>query len=199
MAKEDLIEAEGVVTEVLPNARFRVTLENVAPVVDAGMDMAGTVGGTLSFAGSFFDPGREDEHVLRWNFGDGTALVSGTLTPEHTYARAGDYVVVFSVEDGRARVEDSLTVVISADPDEVVPPEGDAGDHDAGSGEEQCSVGRSSPCLCDDKTVGTRHCAVSGTWSPCVCDSTNRSDGGDAGCTLAGVETASWWSHWARR
>ncbi len=28
MAKEDLIEAEGVVTEVLPNARFRVTLEN---------------------------------------------------------------------------------------------------------------------------------------------------------------------------
>ncbi len=28
MAKEDLIEAEGVVTEVLPNARFRVTLDN---------------------------------------------------------------------------------------------------------------------------------------------------------------------------
>jgi translation initiation factor IF-1 len=28
MTKEDLIEAEGVVTEVLPNARFRVTLEN---------------------------------------------------------------------------------------------------------------------------------------------------------------------------
>lgn len=28
MAKEDLIETEGVVTEVLPNARFRVTLDN---------------------------------------------------------------------------------------------------------------------------------------------------------------------------
>ena len=28
MVKEDLIEAEGVVTEVLPNARFRVTLDN---------------------------------------------------------------------------------------------------------------------------------------------------------------------------
>lgn len=28
MAKEDMIEAEGVVTEVLPNARFRVTLDN---------------------------------------------------------------------------------------------------------------------------------------------------------------------------
>lgn len=28
MAKEDLIEAEGVVTEVLPNAQFRVTLDN---------------------------------------------------------------------------------------------------------------------------------------------------------------------------
>jgi len=28
MAKEDLIEAEGVVTEILPNAMFRVRLEN---------------------------------------------------------------------------------------------------------------------------------------------------------------------------
>ena len=28
MAKEDLIEAEGVVTEVLPDARFRVELDN---------------------------------------------------------------------------------------------------------------------------------------------------------------------------
>lgn len=28
MAKEDLIEAEGLITEVLPNARFRVTLDN---------------------------------------------------------------------------------------------------------------------------------------------------------------------------
>ena len=28
MVKEDLIEAEGIVTEVLPNARFRVTLDN---------------------------------------------------------------------------------------------------------------------------------------------------------------------------
>ncbi len=28
MAKEDLIESEGVVTEVLPDARFRVRLEN---------------------------------------------------------------------------------------------------------------------------------------------------------------------------
>ncbi len=28
MSKEDLIEAEGVVTEVLPDARFRVTLDN---------------------------------------------------------------------------------------------------------------------------------------------------------------------------
>ncbi len=28
MAKEDLIEFKGVVSEVLPNAMFRVTLEN---------------------------------------------------------------------------------------------------------------------------------------------------------------------------
>ena len=28
MAKEDLIEFKGVITEILPNAMFRVTLEN---------------------------------------------------------------------------------------------------------------------------------------------------------------------------
>jgi translation initiation factor IF-1 len=28
MAKEDLIEAEGVITEILPDARFRVELDN---------------------------------------------------------------------------------------------------------------------------------------------------------------------------
>lgn len=28
MAKEELIEAEGLITEILPNARFRVTLDN---------------------------------------------------------------------------------------------------------------------------------------------------------------------------
>jgi translation initiation factor IF-1 len=32
MAKEELIEVEGVVTEVLPDTRFRVTLENGANV-----------------------------------------------------------------------------------------------------------------------------------------------------------------------
>lgn len=33
MAKEELLEMSGSVTEVLPDARFRVTLENGHPVV----------------------------------------------------------------------------------------------------------------------------------------------------------------------
>ena len=33
MAKEELIEFEGIVNEVLPDTRFRVTLENGAEVV----------------------------------------------------------------------------------------------------------------------------------------------------------------------
>jgi translation initiation factor IF-1 len=33
MAKEELIEFKGKVTEVLPNAMFRVTLENDHPVI----------------------------------------------------------------------------------------------------------------------------------------------------------------------
>lgn len=33
MAKEELIEMDGLVTEVLPDSRFRVTLDNGHPVV----------------------------------------------------------------------------------------------------------------------------------------------------------------------
>ena len=33
MAKEDLIEMQGVVEEVLPDSRYRVTLENGHPIV----------------------------------------------------------------------------------------------------------------------------------------------------------------------
>lgn len=33
MAKEDLIEFNGEVTELLPNANFRVTLENGHPII----------------------------------------------------------------------------------------------------------------------------------------------------------------------
>ncbi|GAA5168721.1 translation initiation factor IF-1 [Viridibacterium curvum] len=33
MAKEELIEMEGVVSEVLPDSRFRVTLENGHPLI----------------------------------------------------------------------------------------------------------------------------------------------------------------------
>ena len=33
MAKEELVELEGIVTEVLPQTRFRVTLENGAEVM----------------------------------------------------------------------------------------------------------------------------------------------------------------------
>jgi len=40
MAKEDLIEMEGVVTEVLPNTRFRVELDN-------GMQVAAYASGKM--------------------------------------------------------------------------------------------------------------------------------------------------------
>lgn len=33
MAKEELIEMEGVISEVLPDSRFRVTLENGHPLI----------------------------------------------------------------------------------------------------------------------------------------------------------------------
>ena len=87
-----------------------VTVSNVAPAVDAGPDQVVDVGQPVSFSGVFTDPGTLDVHTVAWSFGDGI-IVSGTLTPTHTYSQPDLYTVTLTVTDDDGGVgTDSLVV-----------------------------------------------------------------------------------------
>ena len=90
-----------------------ITVNNVAPTVDAGSDQTGNEGETVNFSGSFDDPGIGDTHTILWNFGDG-ATAADVLTPTHIYADDGVYTVTLTVtDDDGGTDEDTLTVTVN--------------------------------------------------------------------------------------
>jgi PKD repeat protein len=95
-----------------------VTVNNVAPTVTKGaMDQKNSqfiLPGvhTLTFHGTFSDPGWLDTHTATWNFGDGLPAVTkslteennqpdatGTVTATHVYSAPGNYQVTVTVTD----------------------------------------------------------------------------------------------------
>ncbi|MEA1959212.1 MAG: PKD domain-containing protein [Chloroflexota bacterium] len=77
-----------------------VTVNNIAPTVDAGSHLDNALVNTpISFSGSFIDPGWLDTHSIEWDFGDGSPIVTGTLSPTHAYTSSGDYTVTLTVTD----------------------------------------------------------------------------------------------------
>lgn len=90
-----------------------VTIDNVAPSVEAGTNQTVNEGDTVSFSGSFSDPGSGDTHTIEWDFGDSTTA-SGTLTPTHVYGDNGNYTVSLRVTDDDGDWDtDTLTVTVN--------------------------------------------------------------------------------------
>ncbi|MGA1842254.1 MAG: PKD domain-containing protein, partial [bacterium] len=85
-----------------------VTVNNVAPFVEAGPDQTTTEGISISLLpATFSDPGVEDTHTATINWGDGivesASLTesngSGIVEGSHTYSASGSYTVTTNVID----------------------------------------------------------------------------------------------------
>ncbi|MGB6301566.1 MAG: PKD domain-containing protein, partial [Rivularia sp. (in: cyanobacteria)] len=87
-----------------------LTVNNLAPTVEAGIDRTIIEGESITFNGSFNDSGILDTHSIKWDFGDGTVVRSegvregeseglSYLNPTHTYETTGNYTVTLTVTD----------------------------------------------------------------------------------------------------
>ena len=84
-----------------------------APQAPAGPDLSADEGSPVAFTAILTDTDTPTGHAVLWQFGDG-GLVTGTLTPTHTYSDDGDYAVTLRVTDTGGLVgTDSLVVAVS--------------------------------------------------------------------------------------
>ena len=92
-----------------------VVINNVAPTPSIDSISAPRLEGTsISFAGSATDPaGANDTLTFVWNFGDGSAVVTGS-NATHTFADNGTYKVTLTVSDeDNGTTTTTQTIVIS--------------------------------------------------------------------------------------
>jgi uncharacterized delta-60 repeat protein len=100
---------------------LQVTVDNVAPVVDAGPDANLAVGQTFTRMGSFTDPGA-DTWTATVDYGTGAgptnlSLVGKSFDLSQVYATAGTYTVTVAVEDDDGGVgTDEVIVTVGALP-----------------------------------------------------------------------------------
>ncbi len=95
-----------------------VTVNNLAPVVDAGSDANVLVGETFTQMGSFTDPGADTwTATVDYGTGGGPAslvLLNKTFTLSHTYPTAGVYTTTVTVEDDDGGMgTDEVVVTVS--------------------------------------------------------------------------------------
>jgi len=108
------IASDGVANSAPATVSITVTPVNDAPVANAGPDMAGTVGQTLSFSGAASTDVDGTIVSYSWNWGDGTANGTG-VSATHAYATAGTKTITLSVTDNAAgAATDTLVVTVSA-------------------------------------------------------------------------------------
>jgi len=94
-----------------------ITVNNIAPFVDAGETQTVIEGENVFFSGSFNDPGVLDTHTIEWNFGDGF-IVLGSLNPSHVYEDNGIYTAILTImdNDGGVSSDDVIIEVKNANP-----------------------------------------------------------------------------------
>jgi PKD repeat protein len=80
-------------------ATAQVDIVNAGPTVDLDRDLGGVLGTVFSFSAQVTDPGNDAIVGLRWDFGDGTIVPNGTLTPQHEYLAEGSYTVTLTATD----------------------------------------------------------------------------------------------------
>ncbi len=97
-----------------------VTINNVAPTVNAGPDATINEGDTFTGSGSFTDPG-DDIWIAEVQYGDGSpaetlALSGKSFSLSHIYAADGVYTVQVTVEDDDGGMGiDILTVTVNGE------------------------------------------------------------------------------------
>ncbi len=98
-----------------------VTVNNVAPIVNAGPGASINAGGAFISAGSFTDPGK-NSWVATVDYGDGTGVQPLTLNPDktfalsHPYAQQGSYTVTVTVKDDGGGTGSNTAVVMVSIP-----------------------------------------------------------------------------------
>ena len=117
-----------------------VTVQNVAPVVDAGVDQTASEGAVVHLApATFHDSGTLDTHTATIDWGDGSAVAAGVVTESpfgppgstsgqngtvsgtHVYADNGAYTVTVTVTDDEgASTSNTLVVTVVNVPPVVV-------------------------------------------------------------------------------
>ena len=122
-----------------------VTVNNVAPEVEAGEDQTVNEGEEVSFTGSATDVGN-DELTYSWDFGD--TETSDVQNPTHIYADDGIYTVTLTVSDDSTSISDTLIVTVNN-----VAPEVEAGeDQTVNEGEEVSFTGSATDVGNDELT-----------------------------------------------
>jgi hypothetical protein len=96
---------------------FVLTVNNVAPTVDAGTDATIDEGDTFAQGGSFSDPGA-DTWTATVSYGDSSGeraltLTGNTFALSHAYADNGSYTVTVSVFDGDVTSTDTAQVTVN--------------------------------------------------------------------------------------
>lgn len=106
-------------TNVAPKAQITATTAG-APLVLTSQE-------SVTFGGTFSDPGVLDSHVATWNFGDGTTSTtsygpggSASLSTSHTYSSAGTYNVTLTVTDDDGGAGTATTQVLVQTPQQAL-------------------------------------------------------------------------------